>query len=397
MEFIVLLTCAVMSLVLHTKADCPPPTGLKHVWLDPFTVTVSWEKPNGLQDGSEVKCRYCYMEKGKPESPTGTSIRNFTEACLSEETKSYTWTYEVWTDVTQSCNSSNDSAHAEITFKNQKPRAHVVENFKCVIQRDELNCSWVPVDPSLKLNLSYRICGRFEERLNRSKCNEFYSSGTRTGCRLKADIKEGELCIFVETEAGMSTFKSKLEVPPPKLRVIEEGNKLTLSWDPPEIGEGCDWITNICHKQCSKAEVCRNYTITREQPNSIEMAYDQSCLYEFKSRVRTSRHCRDVSSEFSEILSHGTNKAPDGTHTVVAIIIPILLSICVLLSCYCFRRHSAIICPNIPDPSGLIKDFMMNGNKEQKTTGSVYEPVPEPFEVPTVSPVTETGTLQQNV
>lgn len=35
----------------------------------------------------------------------------------------------------------------------------------------------------------------------------------------------------------------------------------------------------------------------------------------------------------------GTNKPPDRTLTVVAIVIPVILSICVILSCYCFRRY----------------------------------------------------------
>ncbi len=35
----------------------------------------------------------------------------------------------------------------------------------------------------------------------------------------------------------------------------------------------------------------------------------------------------------------GTNEPPDRTLTVLAIVIPIILSVCVILSCYCFRRY----------------------------------------------------------
>lgn len=35
----------------------------------------------------------------------------------------------------------------------------------------------------------------------------------------------------------------------------------------------------------------------------------------------------------------GTNKPPNETLTVVAIVIPIILSACIILSCYCFRRY----------------------------------------------------------
>lgn len=36
------------------------------------------------------------------------------------------------------------------------PAAELVRDFRCVIQVNELNCSWIPVNASLNLTVSYR-------------------------------------------------------------------------------------------------------------------------------------------------------------------------------------------------------------------------------------------------
>ncbi|XP_074518019.1 uncharacterized protein LOC141784179 [Halichoeres trimaculatus] len=400
MEFVVFLAWTAMSLALHCTAGCPPPERLKYEWLDRVTVNVSWEKPRGLQDNSEVMYKYSLLKNGKVDenSITGTRGRNFTVTCLTEESDSHTWTYGVWTESSQSCNGSNESTRTEITVETPKPRGKIVKDFKCVIQGKEMDCSWDPVDPSENLVLFYRFCGRHEYRLSGFKeCEhqKLSSTGARTGCRLKADATRADICILVETDDAISTFIAKLEIPSPELSVREEGNELILSWKPPEIGRGCKWKYEVCHKRCSNERLCKSFYVENNDP--IKMAYDKSCLYELQSRV-SSDYCKTITSDFTDVVTYGTNKSPDRAHTVAAIIIPILLSACVLLSCYCFRKHSAIICPNIPDPSGFIKDMMMTGNKEQKTTTvSVYEPVPEPVERCIVSPVIENSASQPNM
>lgn len=389
MDFI-FLTCAAMTLILQSRADCPP-TRLKHEWLDSFTVNVSWDKPAGLQ--GEVQYKYCPVKDCKDKGVTATTIRSFTATCLTEEWDSDGWTYRVWTDGSQVCNSSNESKRVDITFRNRKPKAKVVEDFRCVIHGNETDCTWTPVDPLLNLMLSYRICGKDLRSLH--QCSQFYSRGARTGCRLKVDARK-EICILVETEAGMSTFRPKLEIPSPELSVTEEENQLRLVWKRPDTGKKCLWNYELCHTQCSRSRECNNLTFDEEP--SIKMPYDEMCRYEFQSRVRTEKYCPYISSDFCEVVTYGTNKPPDRTQTVIAVVITIILCICVLLSCYCLRRHSAILCPTIPDPSVIFKEMMMNGNKDLKPSpGNLYTPVPEPVESCRITPVNENNILQQSV
>ncbi|TMS02432.1 hypothetical protein E3U43_007972 [Larimichthys crocea] len=131
--------------------------------------------------------------------------------------------------------------------------------------------------------------------------------------------------------------------------------------------------------------------------SSMEIIYNKNCQYEFKSRVMTTEYCFSLSSTFAEPVIYGTNKTPDETLTVVAIFIPIILSACIILSCYCFRRYRAIICPVIPDPSAIFKEMIMNGNSDHKATQTkLYTPVPEPIEPCKITLVSENSPMQQN-
>ncbi|XP_037614575.1 uncharacterized protein LOC119481557 [Sebastes umbrosus] len=382
--FLTFIMVIMMMMVCHCKADWPPPPrNLKVVWLDNFTVNVSWLEPDGLS-GRDVWYKY---DDEKTSSVDCKKWRNFTEMLLTEETNSDRWTYFVWTAGLGplACNSRNHSTIMNITIEAKKPRAEV-KDIRCFTSLNERNCSWTPGSQSF--NLSYRICGAPDNK-RLETCDQPYSSATRNGCVLKADAGV-DICVHVDFGNKSSSFKAKHEIHSPKMSIREVGDHLNLSWTPPEIGIGCSWVYKVCYKRCKQPEVCRNQTIQQGETHQMQIIYDRSCRYEFKSKVSAGADCLTVSSDFSDVVHYGTNEPPDETLTVVAIVIPIILSVCMILSCYCFRRHSSIICPIIPDPSAIFKEMMMNGNKELKTTtGSLYTPVPEPIEPCKITLVTE--------
>lgn len=392
-DFFAFLTCTAMPMLCHCKAvPCPterppPPTGLSYKWLDPFTVTMFWQKPSELKD-CEVK--YC-LKNAKEKDVKGSILANVTVNCLTEKIPkgSDYWTYKVWTVCSHSSNCSNKGNPAFVKIQSRKPRAEV-KDMKCVTDSKEMNCSWIPGSQSF--NLSYRICGVSEKHINNLKaCDQPYSSAMRSGCYLKAAYVD-DICIVMDSGDNSSTFEAAPVRRPPKLIIREEGDNLKLSWE--KFGSACMWAYEICHKKCNNAENCENFN---KQGESMKVPYDKSCRHEFRFRVNSSRNCPTAFSDFSNVVAYGTNKPRDETLTVVTIVIPIILCVCIILSCYCFRRHSAIICPIIPDPSAIFKEMMMNGNKELKTTvGSLYMPVPEPIEPCKIALVTENSVLQQN-
>ncbi|XP_041821334.1 interleukin-13 receptor subunit alpha-1-like [Chelmon rostratus] len=391
-QFLAFWTYTAMVMAVYCKADrYPPPTGLSYEWLDKFTVTMSWKRPSVLPEDEEIE----FLMKNTDNDPgTCVSGTNFTQMFLTEEMCSARWTYKIWT-VSKSCKRPTESNPATITIDTPKPRAEVVKDFLCVVYAHEMNCSWIPANRSLNLTLSYRTCGYSEESVRGlKKCDQPYSSGERNGCNLHIDTSLDDFCILVETEAGMSTFKPVLVVPPPVLSVREEGDYLQLSMMPQEVGNSECWIYTVCYSQCNEFRGCYN---TSRGETTMKVLYNKSCRYEFQSNVTTAKDCIRIFSNLSEAVPYGSNVLPDGKLTVVAIVIPVILSICVILSCYCFRRHVSIICPIIPDPSAIFKEMMMNGNKELKTTaGSLYTPVPELIEPCKITLVTENSVLKQN-
>ncbi|XP_034713257.1 interleukin-13 receptor subunit alpha-1-like [Etheostoma cragini] len=374
-ELFSFLLCTAMNTVYHCEATAPPPppTGLNYRWLDPFTVNVSWQRPRGLQDGEDL---YMYRDQTDKSPQTVHSSctiwRYFTDSFLTEEMGSDRRTYHVWTVGSKSCGYHlNKSTSVPITVHTLKPRAKV-KDFKCLINATGMNCSWSPENKPMDL---YWVLGNFSKELK--KCDRPYSSALRSGCYLNVNAVNNDIYILLDTGAAFSTFKPVLEIPSPKLNISAVGDKFNLSWPPPVVGTYCHWVYEVCYKKCNEPKVCLNFTPPGEP---VQMPYDERCRYEFQSRARTSPYVKEIFSGFGDVVSYGTDKPPDKTLMVVAIVVPIILSACIILSCYCFRRHRSIICPTIPDPSAIFKE-MMNGNKDFKTTtGSLYTPVPEPVQ-----------------
>nr|XP_020471950.1 interleukin-13 receptor subunit alpha-1-like [Monopterus albus] len=398
LEFFVFLIWTGMTAVFRCNADrLPPPTMPQYKWLDPFIVNLSWswERPSGLPHSCQIQ-----FEAQPQDSPTQSlkrvQMKHFTDIFLTEEAHSDHWTYNIHAVITNPCDGWNDSISVPITIHTRQPRAEVVKDFRCLLDPSGMNCSWIPVNQSLNMSFSYRVYGRSEELIKGLKrCAHPYSSGARNGYYLKIEPNK-TICISVCTEAGCGTFTPLLAVPSPKLSINQEGGHLYLNWTPPEVGGGCDWIYEFCFTQCNEHRECQNVTVARGEMHATRVHYNERCLYKFQSRVFTSKYCPAISSDFSEVVTYGVNVPPDMTGTVVAIVIPIVLSVCLILSCYCFRRHRSIICPIIPDPSAIFKELVINGNKEHKnTTGRLYIPGPEAIDPCKIILVKENGDPQQ--
>ncbi|TNN46333.1 hypothetical protein EYF80_043482 [Liparis tanakae] len=370
------LACAAVIMLVRCNAErLPPPAGLSYRWVDAFTVTVSWPEPRGLPAGG---VRYKYRLED-PESPMErTKLRYFSVNLLTEDAGSGSWTYLVWTDGEY----QEESIKVNTTIESPKPRAQV-KDVQCFVNLDnetkakEMNCSWEPGDRAL--NLSFRTCGYTLRSIVALKtCERPYGDARRSGCYLKADGVSNNVCALLESEAGLSTFRVAPMIDPPELSIGEEEGVLKLSWTLPPILKDHPRIFSVCYRKCGRAEVCQNYT-TRGEPAS--MPYDRSCRYGLRSRVRTGPSVPPIFSRFGPVVFYGTDQPAEKTSLVVAVVLPLILSVCIFLSCYCFRRHSSILCPVIPDPSVIFKEMVMNGNKDLKTTmGSLYTPVPERVE-----------------
>ncbi|XP_055359466.1 uncharacterized protein LOC129603228 [Betta splendens] len=377
-----LLTALALAAFLCNAERLPPPTKLSYEWLDTFTVNVSWswKRPSNLPESCNIKFKY-WREPATLLERRLTPWNYFTEKCLTEENQSSDCNYTIKATNASPCDGWTDSRPVNPAVFTPKPRAEVVKGFKCLFEAGGMNCSWTRVDPSHELNLSYRVCGQAKELKG---CDGFYTSAAKEGCYFSVG-DDTDICVHAATEAGAMTFKAVQGLHPPKLSVAEHGQSLHLSWPPPEVGKACVWIHEFCFTECAEekershvpdARTCRN--ITREGGVfKAQVPYDKNCRYEFWSRVLTDKYCPQLSSDFGASVVFGVNVPTNRMQTVAAIIVPLILSVSVLLACYCFRRHSHIIFPTVPNPRVILKE-MMNGNKELKfPAGDVYMPEAE--------------------
>ncbi|XP_062239769.1 interleukin-13 receptor subunit alpha-1-like [Platichthys flesus] len=413
------LTLSAMLTVSRSDAEyqLPPPTNLSYVWINKFAVKISWdwERP-GIESLAE-KSKISYelvVEQPYPKKIELLDSKSHVEHCITENGDSDHCKFTVHAKFhEETCNGCNHSTDVTETARREEPRVELVKDFKCLYTTEGFNCSWIPVDPYLNLELSYRACASDPNNNESLKpCNRPYSTGERKGCYWswpslgRAQVLDDpDICIYIESEIGWHYFKPIIGPASPVLTITEDHNHLKLTWSSPEIQNNCIWIYELCYRECDKSEQCRNHTHELSDQNETlspqnEMLYNRDCRYEFRSRLKTSGNCPKLVSDWSEIVTHGANKTPDQTLPLVAIIIPIILFVCILLACYCFRRHSDIICPNIPDPSAIFKE-MVNGNREhnkaeQKPFENVYTPMPEDVESCKVTLINQSGALQPN-
>ncbi|XP_030578571.1 interleukin-13 receptor subunit alpha-1 isoform X1 [Archocentrus centrarchus] len=381
--FIFLCAATITGFSCESDVQLPPPMNVTYKWDDPFNVNVSWKKPDNLPDNCTIK--YCIWKGGKMVYYTQQNYYKATYFTEEEQSDNCNVSIQAVRGDVETCGDRKESKLVSITVKTTRPQTKLVTDFKCSLEHDRMKCSWRPADDSLKLKVSYRTS---KEKDNIRACAGS-SSHEENVCYLNISTFEF-IYVLVEAETGLSTLRPEFETPLPDMIITESGSELILTIPHPGPAVGnCNLNYNICITECSKVKPCQIYTA-----NPQLIPYNKNCEYKIKYSLRTDSYCVPVYSD-PKVVFHGKNRTPDETLTVVAIVVPIILSACVILSCYCFRRHREIICPTMPDPSTIFKEMMMSGNKESKPAPeNLYTPVPEPTEYVTL--VTENSVLQQN-
>ncbi|TWW63614.1 hypothetical protein D4764_03G0006220 [Takifugu flavidus] len=371
-----LFSTGIMATFKDQTESAGPPTELKRKWLDPITVELSWMKPGGLSHNGDVNYEFTVdKEVGKLRSQENTGI--YITNLFTREMDSKNWTFQVW------ISNANQSLikPATLNFSPMKQKAELVKNFKCFLNDRKLNCSWIPVDPSLNLTVRYRQCGTTDEQIKSVKtCEKPLSTGNQSHqCIMTCNKSEDRTCIFVETDNAVSSFKAPLAIDPPLLNVtVFDDDMLILTLTPPLQKLDC-MTFEVCHSRCNVHKECRN---TSQGFDTMNFTYDKACRYEFQAKTNFLKHCLNPAlvSEMSATISYGVNADPYRILTIAAVFMSFILSVCIILLCYCFRKHREIFWPSIPDPSVIFKP-MMNGNNDPLTPGgNLYTPVPEPID-----------------
>lgn len=371
------LTFSVTWIILASvcRAQLLPPSNITSKWMDDLTVNVSWswERPEDLPRDCSIQFEY----KHSGAASQRTSETHFLESVLSNSAAQWVFSVQTVGASFSSCEDQRSSAE-ELLIKAPKPPADV-KDFECYLSDSDMNCSWIS-DPLSPVSIFSRQCGETPDLLKQgfSKCDSTSTSGRSRVCQLKGSFLQKELCMVANTTSTSSTFKAPKKLALPNLNVTEEGTNLLLTFKPLKVKTSCS-LYIICFRVCNTSAGCKDVP---EKKGFLKIPYDKKCQYEFQYRVRTSDYCTGMYSGWSERITYGVTEDPDPTDwtlKVVAILIPVIVSAFVILSCVCFRRHKEIICPEVPYPSIIFKE-MINGNRETKPSATMYAPVQEPIE-----------------
>lgn len=374
-QFFIFLCATTMTFNCKADYQLPEPTDVTYRWDDQFQVTVSWswKKPDNLPKNCTVKYAVSRYELPQSVEPLPRSLVNhFTVKYFTEDEHSDHWNISIQAVLDPVCSHWKESRPVIKTIKTSKRRTELVTDFRCSLESHRTKCFWKPVNESVKLNISYRT----SEEHDKIRACDGSTGHEKDVCYLNVNNLNFGIYVLVETETGRNTLKPKFVIPLPKMNIAEDKGYLDLTWEDrgPAVGK-CRLNYSVCITECNNVRTLH----TKEPP--LKILYNKNCQYKFQYSVQTDQYCIPLSSDLSEVITHGENRSPDEMLTVIAIVVPIILSVCVILSCYCFQRNREIFCPRIPDPSTIFKEMMMTGNRDSKSIPeNLYEAVPESTE-----------------
>nr|XP_019962713.1 PREDICTED: interleukin-13 receptor subunit alpha-1-like [Paralichthys olivaceus] len=315
--------------------------------------------------------------------------KNFIGSCLTEQVDSDHWNYTV--RATTNCSGWNNSTNVTKTIESKTPRAELLESFDCMFGVDGIKCSWTPLNSTQNPTISYWVCGTPPGKFSLQACQPD-SSGGRLYCIL--DVDRIDLCFLVNTSTAWKVFRSPIGTESPKLSITDRDEQLILTWQAPETNISCTWMYEFNYTRC-KAQKCTNVSLQLSQNKMTKVPYTKGFLYNFTYRVLTNgSYCQTILGTWNKNVTYGmADNTQDWTLISVALIVPTIVFFSIILSCYCFRKYSSIICPNTPDPSAIFKEMVMDGNKAYKTE-NLYTPKPE--QSCRVTLISQSGELQQN-
>uniref|UniRef100_A0A3Q2Q4A2 Uncharacterized LOC105925516 n=2 Tax=Fundulus heteroclitus TaxID=8078 RepID=A0A3Q2Q4A2_FUNHE len=379
-QFVTLLAFVIV-MAPDGKADrhLPAPTNLSYKWIDGFVVNVTWSwlKPEELPQNCSVKYEIWQMDKHVADVK---DRHYFEDYYLTKDLAPSGGVLDIHCKAKTDCKGWSESEPAKAKISTNKRHDELVKDFTCLFLPNGFNCSWLPVNPSEKLKVSYRVSGKTKEDIQSLKvCENPYPMNGKCGCELHTD-KDREIFVLVETKKRMNTFIAQYAISVPQMSVEESGSFLHLTWTSPNVGQKCTWRTCVWYKECGKEKFPKCFDIKTYERIPVTIPYNKCCRYEFQFNTTTDRHCTEVSSKTSDVITHGTTTPCLDTANVAAIVIPIIVCICVALSFYCFKKHEHIFGSTKLDHS-VIKE-MFNFNKLPRTRLYVPMEIIDPPAVP---------------
>nr|QAB32951.1 interleukin-13 receptor alpha-1 [Ctenopharyngodon idella] len=360
----------------------PPPQNLTFIWETPFRLSLTWEKPEDLDRSCIVnytvnvhhsqECSGKYDSRRVQALGCKLNISNEKGLCISVTTN------------LENCGKSGSSQATNISIA--PPSVRLVENRSYEYSHSKMNCTWIPVVDVQDLSLYYWL-PRYESV---KKCIPDETLKPR-GCIIHDEFLKDTLDIFYlfnGTYNGTSVFNTFTDERPvkyvklnkPQLTIHKDRQKLIFQAN----GSDLDEFAKECYSYIYTISKCNKNSTVKDKEH-YEVQYDPACKYRARVQVDFSQKCGAGKSDLSDEVEYGEDSDPKLPALLAVIIIPLIVSLCLLVSLVLLRRHKDIIFPQIPEPSLLFKDMLINNIRtpeelQSPATGRLYIPLEEVVE-----------------
>lgn len=340
-------------------SELPPPKNLNFLWETPFRLSLTWEKPEDLDPTCKVnytvrvhKSQNCSSKVTKTKCfkvsqlSLKVSVSNENGLCISVSTHP------------EHCEDRDHSRSTDIILP--PPPVRLVTDRRYTYSHNNMTCTWKPGDDVQDLSFYYWL--PVSESI--IKCIPDKKTGE---CMIHNENFKKTIEIyylFNGTHNGIpvnNTFEDELvqnvKLKKPELKIHRSGQDLqfeTHDSDVKEFYKDC-YIYKYTYSKC-------NENLNASGKKIYEVQYDPACQYRARVQVLFSEGCGSGESDLSDEVVYGENSDPNLPALLAVIIIPLVVSCCLVVSLLLLKSHKDIICPYIPRPTIFFKDMLNNNN-----------------------------------
>ncbi|XP_059381896.1 interleukin-13 receptor subunit alpha-1-like [Carassius carassius] len=384
LSLMICFTVSLMFVGVEGISELPPPRNLTFKWETPFSLNLTWEKPKDLDPDCKVNytvdVRH-YQECSVTANPNNKiptrrvqsttcklNISNENGLCISV------------TVNPENCGSKKQSPSLNIILP--PPTVTLVTNRSYEYSNNTLRCTWIPVDLVQDLGFYY-----WSPQIDTEiKCNDM-----KNGECVIHDTRLKEMTsmfyLFNGTYMGKPVNNTFMEERPaqyvklkkPQLTIQKDGHSLRFQTNKSDLEFG-----SHCYKYKYTYRKCDKIAQEKEviEKNYYEVDYDSNCKYKARVQIIFSDKCGAGGSDPSDEVEFGEDRDPHLPAFLAFIIIPLIVSCCLIIFLVLLRRHKDIIFPKIPEPTLIFKDMLINNIRmpedlRSPTDGRLYVPIEE--------------------
>lgn len=377
-SLIVCFSVSLMFVGVESMSELPPPKNLNFKWETPFTLNLSWDKPEDLDPeclvnytisvSSSQVCSYDKSEKRRvATNKVFLNVSNVNGLCIN---------------VTTNFDNCGERRSAPKIITIPPPPVLLVKDRDFAYSHDKLKCTWRPAIDVKDLGFYYwyKRDPPLESLIQCIPDETIKMGGCVIHNKFLKDINvfSEMFYLFNGTYNGTvvnNTFRDEsanqyVRLKKPQLTVQRIGDSLIFQTNASDLDE----FEESCYDYNYTYSVCGKESLFSKRINKTTQQYDPSCKYRARVQIHFSNNCGQGFSEMSNEVEYGENSNPNTPALLALIIIPLMVSCCLIVSLVLLRRNKDILFPKVPDPSLFFKE-MLNSS------------VSVPQELPANSPV----------